>query len=368
MTSMNAARPSVRFSALLVAITFGGAVQTWARPAPGNYTVPVVSIVATQPETREPVCPQTCLAPEPAPGVLVVSRSGGSLENSLSIMLSIGGTATPGSDYEKLPETAVIPAGQESVELYVRALFDELAEGDETVQVKLLPDPSVGPIERYRLDPAHSSAEVVIHDRTPPPSLLVVNIIATDPVAREGTNSAGGIDTAAFLIRRSGEVTASLNVFFEVGGTATNGVDYNQLPGSVAIPAGKSSVTLIVTPIDDRQREPPETVVIKLAPSPELNPLPTYTIGTPRRAAALILDNDYSLSHCQRLSDGLFALWLPLTSNGCFRIEATEDLSLWAELCSLPAYEGGALFIDPDGADLPRRSYRIIPESCAPDL
>jgi hypothetical protein len=293
--------------------------------------------------------------------VLLVHRTGGNLDNSLSIMLRIAGTATPGSDYEKLPDYAVIPAGQESVELYVRALFDELVEGDETVQVELLPDPSVGPVEHYRVDSAHSSAEVVIHDRTPP---MLVSICATDPLAREGKNSAGQIDTATFLIRRTGETTEQLSVFFEIGGTATNGVDYEQLPNSILIPAGQSSVNLIVIPIDDGQPEPPETVIIKLVPSPELNPLPSYGIGTPSRAAAVIVDNDYPPLHCQRFSDGLFNLCLPLTTNECFRVEASDDLRLWVNLCSLPVYEGTALFIDPDSADMSLRYYRIIPESC----
>ena len=362
--SMKTSRDLVLFLALTIVLVAFGVARIWAWSAPNDFSVPVVSIVATQAETREPVCPQTCAAPEPAPGVLVIRRSGGNLENSLSIMLSIGGTATPGSDYDQLPGTATIPAGQESVALYVRASFDELVEGDETVRVELLPDPSAGPVERYRLDPAHSSAEVVIHDRTPPPSEPVVSIIATDPVAREGNNSAGEIDTATLLIRCSGEMTEPLTVHFEIGGTATSGVDYKQLPGSAVISAGNSSVALIVTPTDDGQREDPETVVIKLVPSPELNPLPSYTVGKPGRAAAVIVDNDYRFPQCQRLSDGLFELYLPLFGNGCFRIEVSDDLRLWVKLCSLPIYDDAAHFIDPDGADLLGRFYRVIPESC----
>jgi hypothetical protein len=302
----------------------------------------------------------------PAPGVLVVRRSGGNQDNSLSIMLRVGGTATPGSDYEKLPDFAVIPAGQDSVELYVRALFDELVEGDETVQVELLPDPSAGPVERYQVDPAHSSAEVVIHDRTPPPSEPVVYIVATDPLAREGKNSAGQIDSATFVIRSSVATAEPLRIFFEIGGTAGNGVDYEQLPNSAVIAAGERSVALTIIPIDDGRRENPETVIITLVPSPEANALPSYTIGTPRRAAAVIVDNDYPALHCQRLSDGLFNLCLPLLTNGCFRIEASDDLQLWVKLCSLPVYEGAAYFIDPDAADLPLRFYRVTPEPCAP--
>ena len=281
-------------------------------------------------------------------------------------MLRIGGTATPDSDFERLAQFVVIPAGQESVEIYVRAFFDELVEGDETVQVDVLPDPSAGPIERYRVDPAHNSAKVVIHDRTPPPPEPAVYIVAIDPVAREGNNSAGQIDSATFLIRRSGDTTDPLRVYFEVGGSATNGVDYEQLSSPAMIPAGARNVALTITPFDDGQRENPESLIIKLVPSPELNPLPTYTVGTPSRAAAVILDKDYPALHCRRLSDGLFNLCLPFLGGGCFRIEASDDLRLWVTLCSLPVYEGTAYFVDPDSADLPHRFYRVIPELCQP--
>jgi len=61
------------------------------------------------------------------------------------------------------------------------------------------------------------------------------------------------------------------------------------LPGSVTIPAGASSATVTVTPIDDNQIEGDETVV--LTPSSSTG----YTAGSPGSATIVIHDNDLPL-------------------------------------------------------------------------
>src|SRR5262249_53795453 len=47
-----------------------------------------------------------------------------------------------------------------------------------------------------------------------------------------------------------------------------------------------------VTPIDDALPEPSETVVVHVVPSPLLNPVLFYRIGTPAVATVTIADND----------------------------------------------------------------------------
>ena len=70
------------------------------------------------------------------------------------------------------------------------------------------------------------------------------------------------------------------------GGTAINGVDYETLSGSVTIPDGASSVTVVVRPIDDRKIEIAELVILTLIPDE------AYTIGLLSTATVTILDND----------------------------------------------------------------------------
>jgi len=43
----------------------------------------------------------------------------------------------------------------------------------------------------------------------------------------------------------------ALVVYYRIGGTASNGVDYQTLPGTVTIPEGAVSALIEVDPIDD---------------------------------------------------------------------------------------------------------------------
>jgi hypothetical protein len=329
--------------------------------------IPLVSIRATRAETHELLCPpNTCLAPVPEPGVFAVSRSGGDWTHGLIVFLRSGGSALPKLDYDPLPESVEIPAGQESVELLINAHFDDLVEGDETVVAALQPDPSLGAIEHYRIDLTRATARIVIHDRTPPTS-PVVTITAIDAFAREGGDSNTARNTATFLVNRAGPTNEPLSVAFSLGGTASNGVDYVGLTSPLLIPAGHRSARLIINPIDDLRVEPVETVVVTLLKNASDTTVLTYDSGSAYRAAAVIVDNDCPRPDCVRLSDGLFNLCVPSDSTDCFRIETTRDLKSWTPLCTLPVNEGAVQYVDPDSSDSPQQFYRWVPVACDPD-
>jgi hypothetical protein len=120
-------------------------------------------------------------------------------------------------------------------------------------------------------------------DEYVPPSAdtPVVSISASDASAAEQS-----LDSATFVVARSGSATAALTVHYIVGGTATSGSDYTALAGSVTIPAGAASASIAVTPIDDLSVENPETVIATLSANAG------YTIGTPASATVIIADND----------------------------------------------------------------------------
>jgi hypothetical protein len=67
-------------------------------------------------------------------------------------------------------------------------------------------------------------------------------------------------------LSREGDTSAPLLVSYRVGGTATNGVDYELLPGTFEIPARKKSGKLVVKPRRDGTVEAPETIEIELLP------------------------------------------------------------------------------------------------------
>ena len=211
--------------------------------------------------------------------------------------------------------------------------------------------------------------------------LPVVNIVARDPFASEGTNfwlsgwdtnrwaidiwnfwhvNVGGANTATFVVRRHGPTNDDLTVDYDISGTASNGVDYVALPGSVTIPAGKHSAQIVVAPIDDNLAEGIETVVLQLQPSP------AYTVGFPSRASAFIIDNDLPRPPCRLLPDGQFHFCEPATNGSFFRIEASADLRHWMPLCTNVVTDGALHFVDPDAPPLNLRFYRAEPEPGLP--
>ncbi len=100
----------------------------------------------------------------------------------------------------------------------------------------------------------------------------VVTLTATDDTASEP-----GSDTGAFTVTRTGGTAAALTVNYRVSGTATSGSDYTALPGSVTIPAGQSSATILVTPLNDTIGESTETVSLFLLGNSNYDVYTNYT-------------------------------------------------------------------------------------------
>ncbi len=141
-----------------------------------------------------------------------------------------------------------------------------------------------------------------------PPPLPTVTVTAADRVAVEG-----GSDTARFKVTRTGSTTSDLKVRYSMGGVAIDGVDYASLSGWVTIKRGRSAANVYVTPIDDLQAEPTESVRIRLADKPYYS---VPSIG--RGAAANVFDNDAAASsafHPRSISIGVSKPFSPFSSS-----------------------------------------------------
>jgi endonuclease/exonuclease/phosphatase family metal-dependent hydrolase len=116
----------------------------------------------------------------------------------------------------------------------------------------------------------------------PAPTVPTVTIAATDADAAES-----GItpNPGTFRITRTGDTTATLAIAYTVAGTATNGIDYNGLSGTVTIPAGESFVDLVITPVNDARVEGSETLTLNLTDTA------AYDLGTAAGATITIADN-----------------------------------------------------------------------------
>jgi hypothetical protein len=89
-----------------------------------------------------------------------------------------------------------------------------------------------------------------------------------------------------FTLTRSGATTAPLTVQYALSGTATNGVAYNTLPGSVVIPAGTNSARVLVTPKDFGFQGSQQTVILTIAGAVG------YAIAVADSGTVTILNND----------------------------------------------------------------------------
>ena len=156
-------------------------------------------------------------------------------------------------------------------------------------------------------DGASSTSDPVHIKVVESPADPIVTVIARDPVAAEGCRDANAdcVDTATFIVRRSGGTERPLRVFYRLSGAAVNGTDYVELPNSVVIEAGESHAAVVVEPIDDREVEGSERVVLSLIEPRCLDGEPTdiaidpnivargcYHVGRAHTAGAVIHDND----------------------------------------------------------------------------
>lgn len=226
---------------------------------------------------------------------------------------------------------------------------------------------------------------VTILPPPPPPTNRppVVSIIATDPIAIEGTNCCRWLGLAAappawsnwqsptavfryltncgpknalFTVRRLGATNADLTITYDVGGTATNGVDYVPLPGVVTIPAGHRAALITLVPLDDGPPDLTTSVILKLTPSSD------YLIGYPPRAAAIILDGPCPRPTAMVLPDRCFCLSAAGPDGAWFHVEASTDMRNWAPICTNQVINGSVDFVDPDAQSNPARFYRAVPE------
>ncbi len=227
-----------------------------------DVALPTVSISASDPSAAE-VGPDS--------GMLTITRSG-STAAALIVHYSVGGTATSGSDYAALSGTVTIPAGQTSATLTVTPVDDAVVEGNETVIVTVSADAF------YTVGTPNAATVTIADDDTP---IQAVTISASDPNAAEAAHN-----PSILTITRSGSTAAALIVHYSVGGTATGGSDYAALSGTVTIPAGQTSATLTVTPVDDAVVEGNETIIVTVSADP------AYTIGASASATLTIEDND----------------------------------------------------------------------------
>ncbi|NER32642.1 MAG: hypothetical protein F6J93_00935 [Oscillatoria sp. SIO1A7] len=224
-------------------------------------------------------------------GTFTLTRTGSPTNELRGVAYTVGGTATNGTDYAALLGTVDFAAGSATATITVTPTGDDgFVDPNETVDITLDSPPVAG----FTALAGSNNASLTILDAQP---FVQVNITA-GAGATEANTAAGSGGT--FTLTRAGDTTNAVNVTYDITGTATEGAanDYtlNSLAANPAgttvtntgatIPAGASSITIEVIPVDDGVGEGAENVTLNVTDNAQ-----TYAIGI-SSATIQIADND----------------------------------------------------------------------------
>mgnify|MGYP006271725435 CR=1 FL=1 len=209
------------------------------------------------------------------PGTIRFTRAGGDLWSPLTVSYSVGGTATPGVDYQSPAGTVTFAAGALTATVVIRPLDDAAYEPVETVIVTAVAG------DGYTLGTA-TEARVSVASNDPPPPPVVSILPAS---IAEG---ASGLRRLSFTVALSAAATQTVSVRWATSnGTATAGRDYYATGGTVFFSPGQRVATVGVWVIGDRTAEADETFVVTLSA-----PVRAALSATAARAAGTILNDD----------------------------------------------------------------------------
>ncbi|MGE5543534.1 MAG: Calx-beta domain-containing protein, partial [Bacillota bacterium] len=188
------------------------------------------------------------------------------------------GTAAAGSDYTSVQGTLDFAAGEMSKSFEIPIIEDDLYEVNETVQLSL----------DYGVTNGNGTAGFVIGE----PSNAVLTIIDNDspPAIQFETANFSVMENAGqaeIKVVRGGDLADVASVVYATSdGTATAGLDYSTVAGSVYFQPGQDQVIFSVPIIDDLNPEPAETVNLVLSDPVGL------PLGSVSQAVLTIIDND----------------------------------------------------------------------------
>lgn len=128
--------------------------------------------------------------------------------------------------------------------------------------------------------PSQGKIVRILPDFEVPSILPEVSLASSAPSAAESGEASG------FEVARTGATTAPLRVDLKFGGSALNGEDFSLLPNYLVIPAGRSSVSVPVNPVEDNASERNEELLVSILDSP------AYTTAAQSSAVIIIEDDE----------------------------------------------------------------------------
>ena len=198
----------------------------------------------------------------------------------------------------------------------------------------------------------------------PEPEPVDVTLTLSGPAAHEPT--AASELAGSFTLSRAGETTAALRIYLSTSGSAANGVDYPEIPASVLIPVGASSIVIPVPAYTDSLAEGAETVTITLTPDAGyiLPPSPTATVTLSDRPVGVLPSKSRFV---QKLAAGLqqriVVYGTSLTAGGSWPAQLKSVLdSVWPGQTTLINRGSGGMASDWGIANLQSQVIAAAPD------
>ena len=226
---------------------------------------PTVTLVATDTSATEAAG---------NPGIFTITRTGGNPYVALTVDYALAGRAVHGVDYRRLDGRAIIPAGASSTTVEIQPYDDTVDEGTQDVILQLRSTTA------YRIGGTGIATLSITDNDAPQVYLKLTDSGKTEPAT-------GSATTIAFQIIRPASGTA-MTVNYAISGTATSGVDFTTLPGTIAFASGDTSKTINVSALADTEFEDAETVTMTLLPGTGY----TLMASQDPSATGFILDGD----------------------------------------------------------------------------
>ncbi len=192
---------------------------------------------------------------------------------NVSINYRLGGPATRDVDYSITGVTGSTgsvsaSAGDSSVTIPVNITDDSLTEGDERLELTLLPSSD------YNLGTQRTHALTIRDDDLPRVSF-----------AAGTSNPVEGVGEHPVTVRLDQPAPSDFTLRYGVGGTAIRNRDY-RVDNTVEVSATATSVAILVDITNDGDNEPDETVVLTLRAGSG------YAVGDPGEHTLTIADDD----------------------------------------------------------------------------
>ena len=172
-----------------------------------------------------------------------------------------------------------------SIHLTLTVFADEKKEAEEILKITLQEVP-----EYFKLNKEKSKVSINISD-----GLDLVSIVNNEEKVYEGDNT-------YVTLKRSGSIDTALDVYVELRGVATEGIDFEKIATKITFKAGERTTDIRLKTIKDKNKEPIESIVINIIPNKD------YEIVQSENKARVYI-HDFSDSFEDADNDGLIDSW-----------------------------------------------------------